>query len=143
MKRDLKNLVLGKIILQLKDLLPPQEITDNAACGPDTADLFFSEDPTEMAQAREICMGCPVRQMCLEFSLWLNEDGIAGGLTPAERLKMRNGEPVFSFEDVNEAIRIQRDIKVLNACDFSFKYDITERTYYRWKEELDRQSLVS
>lgn len=143
MKKDFKNLVFGKIIAQLKDLLPPQEITDNAACGPETADLFFSEDPLEIAQAREICMGCPVRQLCLEYSLWINDQGIAGGLMPAERLKMRNGEPVFSFEDINEAIRIQRDIKVMNADDFSEKYEITERTYYRWKEALDSQSLAS
>jgi hypothetical protein len=143
MKKDFKNLVFGKIILQLKDLLPPQEITENAACGPETADLFFSEDPSEIAQAREICMGCPVRQLCLEYSLWINDEGIAGGLTPAERLKMRNGQPVFAFEDINEAIRIQRDMKVMNAADFSSKYEITERTYYRWKEELDGQSAAS
>lgn len=143
MKKDFKNLVLGKIITQLKDLLPPQEITDNAACSPATADLFFSDEAADIAQAREICMGCPVRQMCLEYSLWINDDGIAGGLTPAERLKMRNGEPVFSFEDINEAIRVQRDIKVMNATDFAAKYDITERTYYRWKQELDGESLAS
>ncbi len=65
-----------------------------AACrGPNQA-IFFppprlerrSEKRLREARAKEICLGCPVRQPCLEYALTIREQhGIWGGLTENER----------------------------------------------------------
>ena len=143
MRKQTKNLVLGNIIERLQDLLPSPEIATYAACNPSNAEFFFSEVPTEIAQAREICMSCPVRQLCLDHHMVVENDGIAGGLTVAERRKARNGAPVFALDDVNEAIRVQRDMKCLSSSAFAKRYDVTERTYFRWKSDLEGQELAS
>jgi len=143
MKKSTKNLVLGKIIERLQDLLPSPEIATYAACNPTNAELFFSEEPSEIAKAREICMSCPVRQLCLDHHMVVENEGTAGGLTADERRKARNGAPVFFFDDVNEAIRVQRDMKYMSAGAFAECYGITERTYFRWKSDLEGQGLAS
>ena len=143
MNKSTKKLVLGKIIERLQDLLPSPEIEKNAACNTSNAELFFSEVPAEIAKAREICMSCPVRQLCLDHHMVVENDGIAGGLTAAERRKARKGAPAFAFDDVNEAIRVQRDMKYMSASAFAQRYQITERTYYRWKSDLEAQDLAS
>jgi len=143
MKKRLKELALGQVAHYLEELLPPSEITASAACDARTGDLFFSDVPTEMAQAREICMTCEVRQICLEYYTRIENQGIAGGLTAAERRRASANTVVYSLEDVNEALDIQRDMKRLSASVFSKRYGITERTYYRWKRDLDSQELAS
>lgn len=40
--------------------------------------------------AKEVCAGCPVRNLCLDYALDHDEDyGIWGGLTPRERRMVR------------------------------------------------------
>ena len=143
MKNIIKNLVLGTAAVDLHELLPPVEITNSAACNPINAELFFSDVPAEMAQAREICMSCPVRQICLDYYTVIENEGIAGGLTAAERRKASRNTVVYSLDDVNEALDIQRDMERLSAAVFSKRYNITERTYYRWKRDLEGQELAS
>jgi hypothetical protein len=143
MKKVIKQLVLGTATLNLCDLLPPVDIMIGAACNATNAELFFSDVPAEMAQAREICMSCPVRQMCLDYYTVIENEGIAGGLTAAERRKASANAAVYSLDDVNDALDIQRDIASLSATAFSKRYDITERTYYRWKLALDGQEMAS
>lgn len=44
-------------------------------------ELFFSENPVELAQAQRICAGCAVRVKCLELALEENlEWGVWGGV---------------------------------------------------------------
>ncbi len=65
------------------------------ACLPADPDLFFpiATGPVEakqVAMARRICAGCPVRQQCLDFAMRTGEThGIWGGTTPEERLRAR------------------------------------------------------
>jgi len=143
MKTKMKDLVRVKVARCLLDLLRAKELTARAACNETTAELFFSEEPAEMAQARQVCMACPVRQMCLEYFSIIENDGIAGGLTAAERRKARANAPVYAVEDVNEAISIQRDLATQNAEQFSQKYGLTERSYYRWKRDMRGEGLAS
>lgn len=60
-----------------------------AACASVDPDLFFPElgTPAErIAEAKQICQACPVRQMCLEDAFRRNEpDAICGGMTAEER----------------------------------------------------------
>jgi WhiB family transcriptional regulator, redox-sensing transcriptional regulator len=60
-------------------------------------DLFFPPDeklsyPAER-QAKEICGGCPVAEMCLDYAITNNEHhGIWGGLSAKERSNLRRKE---------------------------------------------------
>ena len=53
---------------------------------------FFDLDCSAAAAAR-ICDGCPVRQTCLDYAIdHAIEDGIWGGLLPAQIAKMRKAK---------------------------------------------------
>jgi Transcription factor WhiB len=62
-----------------------------ASCRGMDGEIFFptaAEGPTYEAQvavAKTVCAGCPVRPECLEEALTRIPYGIAGGLTPEER----------------------------------------------------------
>lgn len=60
-----------------------------AACATADPDLFFPEPDTpaeEIAKAKQVCDGCPVKQACLEDAIRRGErDAICGGLTAKER----------------------------------------------------------
>lgn len=65
----------------------------DAACATIDPELFFAGDDTasyrDVAAAKTICGGCPVRRECLELGLDFPRDGIFGGYTAKERHKMR------------------------------------------------------
>lgn len=46
--------------------------------------LFFSELPSKIEKAKELCAKCPMTQECLALGMEM-EFGIFGGLTPEER----------------------------------------------------------
>jgi WhiB family transcriptional regulator, redox-sensing transcriptional regulator len=39
-----------------------------AGCRNADPDLFFSSEPAAIAQAQQVCAGCPVRRQCLEYA---------------------------------------------------------------------------
>lgn len=67
-----------------------------SACRHANPDLFFpaataaSRRAEQIAEAKAICAGCPVRSRCLEFAQ-VNElnFGIWGGTTPEDRMRAR------------------------------------------------------
>jgi len=60
-------------------------------------DLFFSPDTeydkrgaTDYTHAKMLCAKCPIIEVCLNYALENNfTEGVWGGLTPAERRRMR------------------------------------------------------
>jgi WhiB family transcriptional regulator, redox-sensing transcriptional regulator len=66
---------------------------DGAACADlgDEVDFFPSpEDTPAIARAKAVCASCPVAEDCLAYAFETKQgDGIWGGLTPAERIKLR------------------------------------------------------
>ncbi len=66
-----------------------------ASCLLADPDLFFPISPAgpserQIARAKAICAGCPVRQECLEFALSHDQAyGIWGGMTPEDRQRDR------------------------------------------------------
>lgn len=64
------------------------EWRERAACRMSDSDLFMPGS-TRVAQAKAICFWCPVREKCLEQALLLDADGIWGGMTHQERLRLR------------------------------------------------------
>ena len=68
---------------QLREILRIREDPANlqAACRvPGLLDVFFSEAPGKIAQAKSICAKCPIRESCLEDALENREPcGVWGG----------------------------------------------------------------
>lgn len=78
------------IVAFAKASMPPREVTENAACGPDTATLFDIFAPAvDSEQAVAICAGCPVRVACAEWAQERNrrgdQHGVAGGIMWSNR----------------------------------------------------------
>jgi WhiB family redox-sensing transcriptional regulator len=81
-------------------VLPPGVETRwqyEAACqeAPDP-DVFFPGKSESGEAAKQVCAGCPVTAECLEFALATmpaadRDHGVYGGLTPAERARLRGG----------------------------------------------------
>ena len=132
MNRKLVKLFLSEKLL---NNLPSAEISENAACGIVDSELFFSENEHEILKAKEICFGCPVRNLCLEYGLKVANDGILGGLSAKERMALARHQPVDA-DLVNEAISIRRDIETMHLGDFAGKYGVHVRTVSRWKSML-------
>jgi WhiB family redox-sensing transcriptional regulator len=62
-----------------------------AACRATDPDLFFSDNPADVDQAKQTCSGCPARGDCLSYALAHEiEFGVWGGSTPEERQTLRN-----------------------------------------------------
>jgi WhiB family redox-sensing transcriptional regulator len=68
---------------------------DEAACATTDPELWFPELDSlwRVAQAKNICGKCPVKQECLDYAL-VNKfkDGIWGGLSPTERHRLMMGK---------------------------------------------------
>jgi WhiB family redox-sensing transcriptional regulator len=66
------------------------------ACGT-SPDLFFAESPQDVALAKELCAGCPVRTACLAGALqrgepwgvWGGELLLRGAIVPTKRARGR------------------------------------------------------
>ena len=60
-------------------------------------DLFFAESPRDVARAKELCAGCPVRAACLTGALqrgepwgvWGGELLLRGTIVPTKRARGR------------------------------------------------------
>ena len=67
----------------------------DALCGRVDPELFFptADDDvlfeSQVAAAKRVCAGCPVRGRCLAYAVTALPDGIAGGMTPEERANLR------------------------------------------------------
>lgn len=68
----------------IKSALPPREVTENAACGMDTAYLFEPDATPDLQDAAlRICLrACPVTDLCLAWSIDNPETqhGVSGGV---------------------------------------------------------------
>jgi WhiB family redox-sensing transcriptional regulator len=59
------------------------------ACRGLDAGVFYPETDEDAEIAKQVCMGCSVREACLEFALASREKaGVWGGATERERRRM-------------------------------------------------------
>jgi WhiB family redox-sensing transcriptional regulator len=74
------------------ELAEPITWRDLAACKdvPEVDFFPFPEDVQAIGRAKEICAICPVAEECLAYAIETRQsDGIWGGHTPKERMKIR------------------------------------------------------
>jgi WhiB family transcriptional regulator, redox-sensing transcriptional regulator len=65
---------------------------ERALCAQTDPEAFFPEKGGSTREAKRICMGCEVRNACLEYALAHDERfGIWGGLSERERRRLKRG----------------------------------------------------
>lgn len=65
---------------------------ERALCAETDPEAFFPEKGGSTREAKRICMGCEVRDECLEYALAHDERfGIWGGLSERERRRLKRG----------------------------------------------------
>lgn len=63
---------------------------DRALCSQTDPEAFFPEKGGSTREAKRVCLGCEVRQECLEYALTHDERfGIWGGLSERERRRVK------------------------------------------------------
>lgn len=61
----------------------------DAACAGSDVELFYSERPTDVTAALQVCQDCPVRQACLDTAMAERElFGVWGGTDGAYRRRI-------------------------------------------------------
>ena len=88
-----------------QSLIPRPSWWDDALCRGMGVDLFFGPEPTAAetvakrrqreAEAKRVCAGCHVSVECLADALAFNDEGVRGGLTRHERLRIAEPKPVI------------------------------------------------
>ena len=69
-----------------------EEWQERALCAQTDPEAFFPEKGGSTREAKRICMGCEVRDACLEYALAHDERfGIWGGLSERERRRLKRG----------------------------------------------------
>lgn len=136
---------------------PPRDWRDQAACRGIDPELFFPvvEDgplcAVQIARAKSVCAGCPVRTECLGWALETLSHGIAGGLTEPERSAARvghrkpggrraSGRPVCGTRpEVAAAGRAAiRDGQLPH--EVARRFEVSERTALRWAAQVRRDA---
>jgi WhiB family redox-sensing transcriptional regulator len=65
----------------------------DALCAQTDPEAFFPEKGGSTREAKRICIGCPVREECLDYALEHDERfGIWGGLSERERRALKRGD---------------------------------------------------
>ena len=72
----------------------PQDLDwqDDGLCKESDPEAFFPEKGGSTREAKRICLGCEVKDACLEYALANDERfGIWGGLSERERRRLKRG----------------------------------------------------
>jgi len=65
---------------------------ERALCAQTDPEAFFPEKGGSTREAKRICQGCEVKDMCLDYALANDERfGIWGGLSERERRRLKRG----------------------------------------------------
>ena len=68
------------------------EWQERALCAQTDPEAFFPEKGGSTREAKRICLGCDVKDACLEYALAKDERfGIWGGLSERERRRLKRG----------------------------------------------------
>ena len=78
--------------LTTADEADAMEWQERALCAQTDPEAFFPEKGGSTREAKRICLGCEVRDKCLEYALANDERfGIWGGLSERERRRLKRG----------------------------------------------------
>lgn len=110
---------------------------ETTSCNDANADLFFSEEGSEIAQAKQICNGCPIIQKCRDWAIGNENFGVWGGMSERERYLARGGKEALETQEVVEARDQFIDLFTKSITQLSTEYGVTERTIVRWRNTVN------
>ena len=137
------TLVLDNQLSSLAERVLSSGSLEGGNCSLDVADYFFSENPRDVAHALKICAGCPIRQKCLQVAIERGEEGIWGGTTHAQRLKMQPVVKDLELPTLKEAKSELHAIMFGDASEMAQKYGVERRTVQRWRTSIKANSFAS
>jgi WhiB family redox-sensing transcriptional regulator len=71
---------------------PDEQWQERALCAQTDPEAFFPEKGGSTREAKRICLGCEVKDACLDYALAHDERfGIWGGLSERERRRLKRG----------------------------------------------------
>ncbi len=88
------SLVVDSDVAGVEQLLDAadEQWQERALCAQTDPEAFFPEKGGSTREAKRICMGCEVRDECLDYALAHDERfGIWGGLSERERRRLKRG----------------------------------------------------
>ncbi|MEO0023867.1 MAG: hypothetical protein RL196_308 [Actinomycetota bacterium] len=130
------TLVLEDSLALLAEKLGTALALSGGNCQPEDSDLFFSEEPSEVAVAVTICSTCPIKKQCLQVALDSGEMGVWGGTTYAEREPMISRLRFEELPSLDEAKTELRKIMSSDAGELATKYRVERRTVQRWRTTI-------
>jgi WhiB family transcriptional regulator, redox-sensing transcriptional regulator len=72
--------------------LTDEQWQERALCAQTDPEAFFPEKGGSTREAKRICLGCEVKDQCLDYALAHDERfGIWGGLSERERRRLKRG----------------------------------------------------
>jgi hypothetical protein len=136
------DLAVKGLLAQFK-AIPAQLDLAQAVCVNADSEIFFSEEPSEIALAKSICGECPIAAQCAEWAAKNAEYGVFGGLTPEER-QAKFGLPIIDTELGAEEIQLQENF-ILNepATKVAEFFGVDTRTVKRWRKLLNSYTLAA
>ncbi|MCX2934227.1 WhiB family transcriptional regulator [Mycobacterium sp. CVI_P3] len=92
MARAHLSLVPEPIIEATPEIPEEDQWQERALCAQTDPEAFFPEKGGSTREAKRICLGCEVRDACLDYALAHDERfGIWGGLSERERRRLKRG----------------------------------------------------
>jgi hypothetical protein len=136
------DLAVKGLLAQFKSIPAHLDLT-RAVCMNADSEVFFSEDPSEIALAKSICGECPIASQCAEWAAKNAAYGVFGGLTPKER-QQKFGLVVIDTELSPDEIQRQENL-ILNqsASKVAEHFGVDTRTVMRWRKLLNSYTLAA
>ena len=122
----------GSLSLALKTPSAPN--FQMASCKGKDPEMFFSDSPSDVELAKELCAQCSISKECLAWATRFAAFGVFGGATAQERLTIDKDLPYY------DAHVIQDELVEITKKSITFvadKYGVTTRTVSRWRETLN------
>jgi len=116
---------------------------ETAACDGVDIEVFYSEDPAIIAQAKGYCLACPLLQECSSWALDYVNHGIMGGLTPKERFLKRGGKDAIELDDIQMLQEQYKFIMGQPASKVAMQFEVETRTVIRWRNILRPYALAA
>lgn len=76
--------------MKIRPLLTSPDWMERGLCTQTDPDLFHPDLGGSSTPAKKVCLGCPVKDTCLDYALTNDERlGVWGGTSPADRRRLR------------------------------------------------------
>lgn len=144
MKRpSVVDLATKRKLALLDDFVNLPVTTGRESCLDEDPDLFFSEFPVDIAEAKDVCGSCPLINSCLEYAMKHENYGVWGGLSAEERYVARGNMHAFDQADIDDLIKEKNFILFATAAEVADHYEVETRTVIRWRNTIRQAQLAS